>query len=109
MDLSSYVLMRNSEGKRRTHPEGGVAPDVAPMPPHERLYVCETHAFARHVLGADAAEQLEDFGDIVRGNAPPVVAHVKHGGFGTPLSRHDDLAGAAGCEVGDGISQEIAH
>src|SRR2546428_11091628 len=100
MRPSSRALRRNSEGQRRAHPQRGVAPDVAPMPPHEHLHIGQAHAFPRYVLPADTAEWLEDFGDIFRGNAPPVVAYMQHRDIGTAFRRDADLARAAGFEGG---------
>ena len=63
------------------------------MPPHEHLHVGQAHAFPWHVLPADAAKRLEDFGNILCGNASPIVAHRKDGDVGMTFARDDDLAG----------------
>jgi hypothetical protein len=79
------------------------------MPTHEHLHIGESHPFPRDVKRADAAKRLEDLGDICRGNATPVVAYMKHRGRGTAFGRDHNLTGAAGFEVGDGVSQKIPH
>src|SRR6266540_1375893 len=98
--LSSHELMCHSEGQCRAPPQRGVTPDVAPMPPHEHLHIGQAHTFPWHVLRADTTERLEDFGNIVRGNTPPVVADMKHGDLRTAFGRDHDLPRAAGVEVG---------
>ena len=79
------------------------------MSPHEHAHIGQAHAFPRHVLAADTAEGLKDFGDIVRGNAPSVVTHRKDRDVGMALARDDNLARAAGYEVGHSVGQEIPH
>src|SRR6266446_6428845 len=64
MRLSSCARRRNGKGKCGTHSQRGVALDVTAMPPHEHLYIGQAHPFPRHVLLADTAERLENFGDI---------------------------------------------
>src|SRR5262245_29927751 len=109
MGLSSWHLVRDRKGKGRAYPESGVAPDLTPMPPNEHSHIGQAHAFPRHVLPADATEGLEDFGDILRGNAPSVVAHRKDRDVGVAFTRDDDLPRAVGIEIGYGIRQEIPH
>src|SRR5207248_11434047 len=101
--LSFCELMGNGKGKCGAHPQRGMAPDLAPMPPHEHLHIGQAHAFPWHVLPANAAEGLEDFEDILSGNATSVIAHLQHGDVGTTFACHDDLTGAVGVEVGHGI------
>src|SRR5262249_34962931 len=57
----------------------------------------------------NTAKRLEDSWNILRGNATPVIADMKHGDVGTAFACHDDLARAVGGEVGDRIRQEIPH
>src|SRR5215510_13149405 len=90
MGCSFWALVRNGEGKRCAHPERGVAPDLASMAPHEHAHIGQAHAFPWHVLLANTAEGLKDFGDIVRGNAPSVVAHCKDRDLGLAFPGDDD-------------------
>jgi hypothetical protein len=73
------------------------------MPLHEHLHIGQVHAFPRHVLLPSAAKRLEDFGDILCGNAAPVIADMQHGDVGTAFACHDDLAGAVGITVDDTV------
>ncbi len=79
------------------------------MPPHQHLHIGQSHPFPRYVLPTSAAEGLEDFGEILCGNATPVVADMQYRHVRMAFAGDDDLAGAARFEVGDGIRQEIPH
>src|SRR5499427_3817500 len=109
MRLSFCELVGNGEGKRRAHPERGVATNIAAMPPHEHLHIGQAHTFPWYVLPANTAKWLEDSRNILRGNATPVIADMQHGDVGTAFACHDDLARAAGGEISDRIRQKIPH
>ena len=66
------------------------------MAPHEHAHIGQAHAFPGHILPADTAEGLKDFGDILRGNAPPVIADLHHRDVGPAFTRDDDRAGRPG-------------
>ena len=86
--------MRNREGKRRPDPERRAAANIARMAAHQGLHIGQPHAFARHVLLADAAKRLKDFGNIRCRNAAAVVLHMERRVRRTALRRDDHLARA---------------
>src|SRR3569833_121148 len=72
----------------------------------EGAHVRQTDAFAGPVLGAGAAEQVENPLVILRGDSAAVVRHFVHHAVAVAVPRDTNEAGAAGAEVHDRVLDE---
>jgi hypothetical protein len=80
---------------------------VPPLPAHGHGHVGQTHPCPRNVLRANPAKRFEHFGNILGGDAAPVIADLKHRGLGAAFGSDHDRAGAARFEGGHRVGQEI--
>ena len=100
--------MCNEKRERGPYPERGLTGDITPVAPHQCTHVGQAHAFAGDVLSSHPAEGLKGAGDVVLGNALPVVMHCEHGHAWVLYCGNGDLPWSARFETGHRIGQKVA-